>query len=94
MLMRTLRWSALLLATVAFVWTSGRAWGIGFYLGETKEELKLKYDVVVHNHGDERVTVEFTLADEGRLKPLDEVQFLILAKEPDKGGGYGADTLM
>lgn len=93
MLMRTLRWSALLLATVAFVWTAGRAWGMGFYLGETKEELKLKYDVVVHNHGDERVTVEFTLADEGRLKPLDEVQFLILAKEPDKGGGYGADLL-
>jgi hypothetical protein len=58
----TLRsWPIVLVAT-AVVLTGGWAWGIGFYLGETKEELKLEYDVVVHDHGDERVTVEFTLA--------------------------------
>jgi hypothetical protein len=93
--MRTLRYSAaVLVAAVVVSWTAGRASGIGFYLGETKEELKLKYDVVVHDHGDGRVTIEFTLADEGRLKPLDEVQFYIQAKQPDKGGGYAADLLV
>jgi hypothetical protein len=65
---------------------------MGFYLSETKQQLKLAYDVVVSDHGDGRVTIQFTLADEGRLKPLDDVQFLILAKEK-KDGGYAADLV-
>lgn len=94
MIRPTLRWPAVLMVVaVTVAWAAGRAWGIGFYLGETKEQLKLQYDVVVRDQGGERVSIEFTLADEGRLKPLDDVQFLVLAKEPDKGGGYSADLL-
>ena len=46
------------------------AWAIGFELGETKEQLKLEYDVSTTDHGTGRVTVQLTLIDEGRLKPL------------------------
>jgi hypothetical protein len=88
-----LRCALVLLIVAVACGTAGRAWGIGFYLGETKEQLKLKYDVVVHDQGNERVSIEFTLADEGRLKPLDDVQFLVLAEKPDQGGGYSADLL-
>jgi hypothetical protein len=70
------------------------ALGIGFILGETKDELKLKYDLSVQDHGTARVTVVFTLADEGRLKPLDEVQLVIPAREKNKDGGNWVDLVV
>jgi hypothetical protein len=94
-LVRTLRYSAVVLAAAAtIVWTAGRALGIGFILGETKEELKLRYDVSVQDHGTGRVTVVFTLADEGRLKPLDEVQLVIPGQEKNKDGGHWMDLVV
>ena len=89
MWMRTLRLSLMVLA--AFLLSADRAWAMGEILGETKEELKLQYDVMVHDHGNGRVTVEFTLADEGRLKPVDGVELDIPAQEKEKGGGYSMD---
>jgi hypothetical protein len=65
------------------------AWAIGLQLGETKEQLKLKYDVSVVDHGTGRVTVNLTIADEGRLKPLDSVDLLI----PNKDGTTGSVEL-
>ena len=53
------------------------AWAEGFGLGESKEELKLKYDVKVTDHGTGRVTIVLTLEDEGRLTPLTDIQFRI-----------------
>ena len=50
---------------------------MGFQLGETKEQLRLKYDVSSVDHGTGRVTVNLTIADEGRLKPLDSVDLVI-----------------
>jgi hypothetical protein len=77
MLMRNLRLSLMVLA--ALVLTADRARALGEILGQTKEELKLQYDVTVHDHGNGRVTIEFTLADEGRLKPVDAVDLEIPA---------------
>jgi hypothetical protein len=57
------------------------AWGMGEELGETKEQLKLKYDVSVTDHGTGRVTVVLTIADQGRLKPLTSVDLVIMTKE-------------
>ena len=96
MFMRTLRLSAVLLVAIATVWAADRVWGVGFYLGQTKDELKLKYDVAVEEHSFDgkptgRVTVIFTLSDEGRLKPLDEVQFVVPGKEKTKDGGHWID---
>jgi hypothetical protein len=69
----------------------GSASAIGFILGETKEELKLKYDVAVQDHGTGRVTVVLTLADEGRLAPLDEVELVIPAEKMESDGGRWMD---
>ena len=94
-LTRTLRRvSLLLVATVVVVWTADRACGVGFVLGETKEDLKLKYDVSVTDHGTGRVTVVFTLANEGRLKPLDEVQLVIPGQEKSRDGGHWMDLVV
>lgn len=92
MWMRTLRWSLMVMAAV--VLTGGAAWGMGFILGQTKEELKLKYDVAVQDHGTGRVTVVFTLSDEGRLKPLDEIQFVVPGQEKNKDGGRWMDLVV
>ena len=59
---------------------------MGFELSETKEQLGLKYDVAVTDHGTGRVTVMLTIADEGRLTLLSRgVNFVIPSKD---GTGY------
>ena len=65
--MNTVRILFSLLATLGL---STSAHALGFELGETKEELKLDYQVTVTDHKTDRVTVVFTLKDEGRMKPL------------------------
>ena len=85
---------AVVLAAGILIWFSGRALGIGFILGETKEELKLKYDVSVQDHGTGRVTAVLTLEDEGRLKPLDEVQLVVPGQEKQPDGGYWMDLVV
>ncbi len=64
---------------------------LGFRLGESKEELNLKYDVSVYDHDTGRVTVEFTLKDEGRLKPIESVDLHIPSNEKHDGGGFKSD---
>ena len=98
MWVRTARCAAVLLVGVAVLWSAGRAWGIGFILGQTKEELRLKYDLAVSEVPlPERgilVTVVLTIADEGRLAPLDEVQLVVPEIKKDRPGGYGADLVV
>lgn len=67
------------------------AYGIGFVLGETREQLKLDYTVAVTDHGTDRVTIVFTLADEGRLAPLDAVRMVIPAEKKNSDGSYWMD---
>ena len=86
--------SAVAIVAAVLLWSSGSAWGIGFILGESKEQLKLKYDVAVEENGVGRVTVVLTLADEGRLKPLDEVQLYVPGKEKNKDGSSPAELVV
>jgi len=79
MTIRRLRLPLILLA--ATMLSANIAWALGFGLGETKEELKLDYQVEVTDHGTGRVTVVFTLADEGRLKPLQSVDLVIPSED-------------
>ena len=72
-----------LVAFVTVALGANLAWGIGFELGESKEKLKLKYDVSVYDHGTGRVTVTLKIADQGRL--------LIPAKQKNEDGGSYAD---
>ncbi|MGH7133175.1 MAG: hypothetical protein ACREJO_14675 [Phycisphaerales bacterium] len=58
---------------------------LGFELKETKEELKLNYTVEAQDNGGGRMSVTFTLADEGRIKPLTSVDLAVPSKD---GSGY------
>ena len=96
---RTLRRTALLVVAVIVAGIAGRAWGLDFGLSETKEELKLKYDIAVEEHSFDgastgRVTVVLTLADEGRLKPLDGVELGIPGLEKNKDGSNWMDLVV
>src|SRR5579871_3320890 len=53
------------------------AHGLGLKLGQTKEQLKLAYEISCIEHGTGRVTVNLTIADEGRLQPLTGVELVI-----------------
>ena len=70
------------------------ALALGFRLGESKEELDLEYDVSVYDHDTGRVTVEFTLKDEGRLKPITSVDLHIPSNEKHDGGGFKSDLTL
>jgi hypothetical protein len=94
MRMRTLRLSAAVLVAAVTFWTANQVWGMGFYLRQTKDELKLKYDVAVQDHGTGRVTVVFTLADEGRLKPLEAVQLVVPAQAQNPDGSHWMDLVV
>ena len=52
-------------------------WALGYELGETKEQLKLKYTLEVYDCGTGRSTITFTLADAGRIAPLTSVDWHI-----------------
>ena len=79
MLLRTLFLPSLALAAVLLATNSAHA--LGFALGETKEELQLDYEVSVEDHGTGRVSVVLTIADEGRLGPLNSVDLMIPSRE-------------
>lgn len=91
---RARRYFAMALVAALIAWAAGHAWAISFGLRETKDELKLDYDVTVQDHGTGRVTIVLTLADEGRLKPLDEVQLAIPAREKSEDGGHWMDLVV
>jgi hypothetical protein len=58
-------------------------WG----LGQTNEQLKLKYDVSLTNEGKSFVNVDLTIDDEGRLKPLFSVDVVIFGEDYREGEG-------
>ena len=91
---RTFRWMVLLSCVAVLALVSHQCWGIGFHLGHAKDELKLKYDLAVTEHDSGRVTIVFTLADEGRLKPLDEVDLVIPGQEKNQDGGHWMDFVV
>lgn len=87
MIVRELRLPAIVFAVIAL--PASLVWALGFQLGETKEQLKLKYDVSLKDHGTGRVTVVLTIADQGRLKPLNSVDLVVPGKDRNKdGSGY------
>ena len=75
----------------ALVIPASLALAVGFQLGESKQKLQLKYDASVYDHDTGRVTVTFSLEDEGRLKPIDSVDLSIPSKEKHTSGGYKSD---
>lgn len=89
---RTLKWMLALVVTIAI--PASVAVAMGFQLDDSKDELKLKYDVSVYDHDTGRVTIKFELLDEGRLKPITSVDLSIPSEEKHKSGGFKSDLTM
>lgn len=92
MTVKRLRLPAIVLTAIAL--PASIAWALGFELGESKEELKLNYDVSVTDHKTGRVTIVLKIADYGRLKPVYSVDLSIPAKESHNGRGHYADLVV
>jgi hypothetical protein len=73
------------LVLAAVVLMSGRSWAIYYELGPSKDEWGLKYDGNVTATNDGKLNVSFTLADQGRLKPIHSVHVFALS-HPNRDG--------
>jgi hypothetical protein len=76
----------------AILLVSGRSWAIYYGLGPSKDDWGLKYDVTVNEVDRDTLSVEFTLADEGRMKPIYALELIAFSKETDNQGGHGYDV--
>lgn len=81
-----------MLVFAAIVLMSDRSWAIRYGLGPSKDDWKLKYDVAVHDAGGDKLTIVFTLADEGRLKPIYSIDLVAFSKRTDNQGGRSYDV--
>lgn len=68
-----------------------RVWAVYFELGPSKDDWGLKYGVEVSTADSDEVNVHFTLADEGRLKPIYSATVVAFSK-PDSSGGRSYDA--
>lgn len=91
-MLRSLKLLVTVIAVIAI--PASIAWALGLQLGESKEELKLEYDVSVYDHDTGRVTIRFSLIDAGRLTPITAVDFSIPSEEKHDGGGFKSDLTM
>jgi hypothetical protein len=82
-----------MLVLAAMLLMSDRSWAIRNGLGPSKDEWKLAYDVVVYAADSDKLTVVFTLADEGRLKPIYSIDLVAFSKQTDNQGGRAYDVL-
>lgn len=73
------------LVVMAVVFLTSRCWAHWFELGQSKQEWGLKYDGEVTAADGDKVTVYFTVADQGRLKPIHSV-FVMAFSNPDRTG--------
>lgn len=74
-----------IVAAIVVVAGANLAWALGLQLGQSPEELELKYDVDCAVHKSGRVTVNLTVAEQGRIKPIHDIQLAIPSND---GSGY------
>jgi hypothetical protein len=66
------------LAVAMMALMSSHCWAVYYELGPSKDEWGLKYDGNVTVTNDGKLNVQFTLADQGRLKPIHSVHIFAL----------------
>jgi hypothetical protein len=80
------------LVVAAIVLMSGLSWAMYNGLGPSKDEWKLKYNVEVNAADRDTLNVVFTLADEGRLKPIYSITLVAFSRQTDSQGGRSYDV--
>ena len=73
------------LVVMAVVFLTSRCWAHWFELGQSKQEWGLKYDGEVTAADGDKLTVCFTIDNQGRLKPIHSV-FVMAFSNPDRTG--------
>jgi hypothetical protein len=91
MSIRLSRLAAGLLVVAATVLSSDRGWAVYYELGPSQDEWGLKYHVELEPAGADKLTVRFTLADEGRLAPFYSIHLIAFSKTTDRQGGRSYD---
>ncbi len=70
-----------LVVVAAIALISQQAWAIYYALAPSKDEWGLKYDITVEDADADTLNVKFTLASEGRLKPIHSITLAVLDKQ-------------
>ena len=78
--------AALVVAAAALM--PGRSWAVFYPLGPSKDEWGLKYEVEVNGADGDKLNVRFTLADEGRLKPIYSATVVAFSNPRNNDGSY------
>jgi len=86
------RLATCVLAVAAVALMAGHSWAVYYGLGPSKDEWGLKYDVVLTPAAGDTLNVAFTLADQGRLKPIYSITVIAFSKETDSQGGRSYDV--
>jgi len=76
------------LIVAAVVLIPGRIWAVFYPLGPSKDEWGLKYEVEVSAADGDRLNVRFTLADQGRLKPIYSATVVAFSNPVSNDGSY------
>lgn len=86
---RRSRWGPGALAIAAVLLVAGPIWAVYYALGPSKDDWGMNFDVEVSAASGDTVNVLFTLADEGRLKPIYAATVVAFSKPyPDGGQAY------
>ena len=70
----------------------GSSWAVFYPLGPSKDEWGLKYEVEVNAADGDKLNVRFTLADEGRLKPIYSATVVAFSNPISNDGSYLVKT--
>jgi hypothetical protein len=81
-----------LIAIAALALMAGKSWAVFHALPPSRDEWGLKYDVDVAPAEGDKVTVELTMADEGRLKSVYSYHVVAFSKQTDSQGGRSYDV--
>ncbi|HVU90106.1 MAG TPA: hypothetical protein VFE62_19780 [Gemmataceae bacterium] len=92
MSIRRSRLSAGMLAVAALLLLSDPSYAIYDGLGPSKDDWGIKYDVDLSPADEGKLTVEFKVADEGRLKPFYSATVVAFSKQADNQGRRSYDV--
>lgn len=81
-------WTTGVLIVAAVMLLPGRCWAVFYPLGPSKDEWGLKYEVEVSAAEGDKLNVRFTLADQGRLKPIYSATVVAFSNPTSNDGTY------
>lgn len=83
--LRLSRFAMGLMVVAAIVVLPAIGWAVYFPLGPSEDHWGLKYDVRLSEAEGDKLNVHFTLADEGRLKPIHSAVIVVLSELDSNG---------